>query len=88
MTKILEILKYKIFKTSTGSIRQLISLGDSLGISDDFIPKFGLRKIRGDWLADYYKDMMIQEVASTSTEQNSLGLAQMLYEQMKRNYNL
>lgn len=56
--KILEILKYKIFKTSTGSIRQLISLGDSLGMSDDFIPKFGLRKIRGDWWADYYKDMM------------------------------
>ena len=39
-------------------------------------------------MLDYYKDMMIQEVASTSTEQNSLGLAQMLYEQMRRNYGL
>ena len=39
-------------------------------------------------LMDYYKDSMVQEVASASTEQNSLGLAQMLYEQMKRNYNL
>ena len=31
---------------------------------------------------------MVQQIASDSTEQNSLGLAQMLYEQMKRNYNL
>ena len=37
-------------------------------------------------MLDYYKDMMIQEMASTSTEQNSLGLAQTLYEQMRRNY--
>ena len=33
-------------------------------------------------------DEMVQQIASDSTEQNSLGLAQMLYEQMKRNYNL
>lgn len=39
-------------------------------------------------LMDYYKDSMVQEIAGASTEQNSLGLAQMLYEQMKRNYNL
>ena len=39
-------------------------------------------------LVDYYKDMMVQNIASESTEQNSLGLAQMLYEQMKRNYGL
>lgn len=39
-------------------------------------------------LMDYYKDTMIQEIASDSTEQNSLGLAQMLFEQMKRNYDL
>ena len=32
--------------------------------------------------------MGVQQIASDSTEQNSLGLAQMLYEQMKRNYNL
>lgn len=36
-------------------------------------------------LMDYYKEQMIQKVAEDSTEQNSLGLAQMLYEQMKRN---
>ena len=39
-------------------------------------------------LMDYYKDNLVQEIASSSTEQNSLGLAQMLYEQMKRNYDL
>lgn len=38
-------------------------------------------------MVDYYKDQMIQNIASESTERNSLGLAQMLYEQMKRNYS-
>ncbi len=41
-----------------------------------------------DSLVDYFKDSTIQELASTSTEKEGLGLAQMLYEQMKRNYNL
>lgn len=39
-------------------------------------------------MLDYYKDQMVQELAKQSTDQNSLGLAQMLYEQMKRNYEL
>ena len=39
-------------------------------------------------MVDYYKDQMIQNIATDSTEQNSLGLAQMLYEQMRRNYGL
>lgn len=39
-------------------------------------------------MLDYYKDQMIQNVAMESTEQNSLGLAQTLYEQMRRNYGL
>ena len=36
-------------------------------------------------LMDYYGDNMVQEMAKQSTEGNGLGLAQMLYEQMKRN---
>ena len=36
-------------------------------------------------LKDYYQDEMIKELSSQATEQNSTGLAQMLYEQMKRN---
>lgn len=39
-------------------------------------------------MMDYFQDQMIQEFAADSTEQNSLGLAQMLYEQMKRNYSI
>lgn len=37
-------------------------------------------------LVSYFKDTTITELASQSTENNSLGLAQMLYDQMKRNY--
>ncbi len=39
-------------------------------------------------LVDFYKDSFVQEMAKQSTEQNSLGLAQTLYEQMKRNYDV
>lgn len=39
-------------------------------------------------LVDFFKDEMVQQIAADSTEQNSLGIAQMLYEQMKRNYGL
>lgn len=41
-----------------------------------------------DSLVDFFKDNTIQELASVSTESQGLGLAQMLFEQMKRNYNL
>ncbi len=37
---------------------------------------------------DYFGDTYTQELASIVTEQNDLGLAQTLYEQMKRNYNI
>lgn len=39
-------------------------------------------------LVDYFKDTVIQDVAMKSTESNGLGLAQQLYESMKREYNL
>lgn len=39
-------------------------------------------------LTDFYKDEMLKELTADSTETNSLGLAQTLYEQMKRNYEL
>lgn len=39
-------------------------------------------------MVDFFEDRMVQNIATESTEQNSLGLAQMLYEQMKRNYGL
>ena len=39
-------------------------------------------------LVDYFKESAIASLAETSTETQGLGIAQMLYEQMKRNYNL
>lgn len=35
---------------------------------------------------DYYKDQMVQSMAEETASGNGLGLAQMLYEQMRRNY--
>lgn len=40
-------------------------------------------------MLDYYKDQMVQNIASQTSEQNGgLGLAQMLFEQMRRNYGV
>ncbi|MDD3368971.1 MAG: rod-binding protein [Lachnospiraceae bacterium] len=39
-------------------------------------------------LVDYFKDSALQQLTSDSTEKNGLGLAEQLYEQMKRNYGL
>ncbi len=39
-------------------------------------------------LVDYFKDITIQDITSTQSEKQSTGLAQMLYENMKRNYEL
>lgn len=38
-------------------------------------------------MKDYYEEQMVQKLAEQTTEQTGLGLAQMLYEQMKRNYS-
>lgn len=39
-------------------------------------------------LTDFFKDEAIQDLASQSVEQGGNGLAQQLYEQMKRNYDI
>ena len=39
-------------------------------------------------LVDYFKDDVIQKVATQTTEQSGGPLAQQLYEQMKRNYGI
>lgn len=39
-------------------------------------------------MMEYSQELMIQSLASDSTENSGLGLAQMLYEQMKQNYGL
>ncbi len=37
---------------------------------------------------DYFEDQAIQTLAAQSTDKNSLGLAQTLFDQMKRNYDI
>ena len=39
-------------------------------------------------LVDFFKEQSMAKMAQQSTETNPLGLAQMLYDQMKRNYDL
>lgn len=39
-------------------------------------------------LMDYYSDELINKYASMAADQSENGLAQMLYEQMKRNYSI
>ncbi len=39
-------------------------------------------------LQDYYKEQMNQSFAEQASESGGLGIAQILYEQMKRNYGM
>lgn len=52
------------------------------------VPTSEMTSMSTSTMMDYYRDEMIRKVSSDATEQNSLGLAQMLFEQMKRNYDL
>ena len=54
----------------------------------DTIPKSENTTAYTSNLMDYYTDEMVQKLATDSTETGGLGLAQTLYEQMKRNYDL
>lgn len=48
--------KYYIYNNGQ-KIRQLLPLAASFGACDDFDNSYGLRKIRGDWWKDFYRDM-------------------------------
>ena len=39
-------------------------------------------------LVDYFKGQALQELSAQSTEKQGLGIAQQLYEQLRRNYGL
>jgi flagellar protein FlgJ len=39
-------------------------------------------------MVDYYKDFAVQSLCDQITESDGIGLANTLYEQMKRNYNI
>ena len=38
-------------------------------------------------MVDYFKDSAVQELTQQATNQNGIGIAQTLYEQMKRQYS-
>ncbi|MBQ3618433.1 MAG: site-specific DNA-methyltransferase, partial [Bacteroidales bacterium] len=48
--------KYYIINNGT-KLRQLLNLQDSFGQCNNFNADYGLRKIRGDWWEEFYKDM-------------------------------
>ncbi len=52
------------------------------------VPESSSESSGGSSYMNMFGDMLTQEYASASTQQGGLGLAQMLYEQMKRNYNV
>ena len=39
-------------------------------------------------MTDFFKDQTLQSISAQSTETQGLGLAQSLYQQMKRNYSM
>ena len=49
--------KYILTLDANNNIRQLLRLKDSWGKCDDYYGSEGLRKIRGDWWANFYIDM-------------------------------
>ncbi len=48
------------------------------------IPKEEFTSQSTGTLVDYYKEQMVQKMAETTGEQSDLGIAQALYQQMKR----
>ncbi len=52
------------------------------------IPENDDESSAGSSYLDYFGDTLTQEIASSATEQGDFGIAQMLYEQMKRNYGI
>lgn len=52
------------------------------------VPKSEESSAANSQLKDYYKEELIKEYANASAERGGLGIAQMMYEQMKRNYEL
>ncbi|MBO6113151.1 MAG: rod-binding protein [Lachnospiraceae bacterium] len=49
------------------------------------VPQSAMGYNSGDQLTDFFKDNVRQELSKKAADQSGLGLAQMLYEQMKRN---
>ncbi len=54
----------------------------------DTVPEDPLDQGSNSMLVNYYKDNLVKEYASAATDKEELGLAKMLYEQMKRNIGI
>ncbi len=52
------------------------------------VPESELSSGANSTLVQYYKDELVKDVAKQTSEQSNLGLAQTLYEQMKRNFEV
>ena len=52
------------------------------------VPESELTSGANSTLVNYFKDEMVKDVAAQTAEQSNMGLAQTLYEQMKRNYEI
>jgi adenine-specific DNA-methyltransferase len=50
--------KYILHKVGSGNINQLSPLSANVGLTDDYNPIFGRRRIRGDLWKGFYSDMM------------------------------
>ena len=50
------------------------------------VPKSEMSDGANETLVDFYKSKLLTEYSTMAADQSSTGLAQMLYEQMKRNY--
>lgn len=54
----------------------------------EMVKTVGTEEESSNSMVDYFKDTAITDLAKKATEQESMGLAQQLYEQMKRNYSI
>ena len=55
------------------------------------VPESEFESSTSKMMTDYYKEQLVNKYADASTESNGgkgIGIAQMLYEQMKRNYEI
>ncbi|MBQ7973094.1 MAG: rod-binding protein [Lachnospiraceae bacterium] len=52
------------------------------------VPKSEFSSGANSTLVDYYKDELVKNISEQTSEQSNMGLAQALYEQMKRNYEV
>ncbi len=51
------------------------------------VPKSAMGYNTDDQLVNFFKDSLRQDLSAKAADQQGLGLAQMLYDQMKRNYS-